>query len=84
MQTPTKGRIVFVKVDPAMNNGDGYAPAMITRVFDSGLINVRVLCDAFTMPLHRTSVRLADIGDQDNASAVQHLPEDVAWWPPRV
>lgn len=75
-RTPSKGRIVFVPTDVHSNNGEDYAPAMIVRVFDSGLINVRVLTDSTNPPEWRTSVELHD-ERPDN-------PGHHAWWPPTV
>jgi hypothetical protein len=73
---PAKGRIVFVPTDVHSNNGDDYAPAMITRVFDDGKINVRVFTDSTNPPEHRTSVTLHDEEPADRGH--------VAWWPPRA
>lgn len=53
-----KGDTVFVPIDEALNNGDDYAPAIVTRVWDSGLINVRVIPDSNKIPEWRTSVKL--------------------------
>lgn len=74
-QKPSVGRIVLTRVDAAMNNGSDVAPAVITHVNSEQSINIRVLLDAFTMPLSMTSVRLVD----EPADDVTH----VAWWPPR-
>ncbi len=75
---PSKGRIVFVLVPPETNNGDDYAPAMITRVWSDTLVNVRVLCDSMNVEW-KTSVYLAP--DEDSARAHGN---HVAFWPPRV
>lgn len=80
MQTPSKGRMVFVPADPAMNNGDDYAVAVVTRVWSDTRVNVRVFLDAFTMPLHRTSVELFETRPE----AAPAQGDLVAWWPPRV
>lgn len=84
MQKPSPGRIVLTHVDPTMNNGSNIAPAIITRVFgehpDGGwVVNLRVFCDASTMPLSATSVRLFDDPTVPGAD-VGHS----AWWPPRI
>lgn len=39
------GDTVLVRVDPRLNNGADEAPALITRVWDNGRLNVRVLYD---------------------------------------
>jgi hypothetical protein len=44
-QTPTIGRIVHVLLDPRSNNGSDVAPAIVTRVWNEGLINARVFTD---------------------------------------
>jgi hypothetical protein len=76
MQKPSKGRIVFVKVDPAENNGDDYAPGIITRVWNDEMINVSVLLDSPSGPVQKTSVKLSE----DRPEDARHS----AWWPPRV
>ena len=45
MQKPAKGRIVHVLVNPAVNNGDDTAVAVITRVWSDTCVNLRVLYD---------------------------------------
>jgi len=86
VQKPSKGRIVFVKVDPTMNNGDDEAPAIITRVFNDQYVNLRVLLDSEAI-LWLTSVPLVDEPPAEPWRA--HTSETpgstrVAWWPPRV
>lgn len=81
--TPSKGRIVFAIVTPEMNNGDDFAPAIITRVWDrqedgSHIVNLRVLCDSENL-LWLTSVRLYDTED-----AARTHGQHAAFWPPRV
>lgn len=81
-QTPSLGRVVIAHVaEPAMNNGSIEAPAIITRVFGQHpaggwIVNLRVLLDAFTTPLHLTSVRLLDEAPEGQTHT--------CWWPPRV
>lgn len=75
---PSLGRIVLTHVDPSQNNGSTTAPAVITRVWSDEMVNLRVFCDAFTMPLSKTSVRLLD--EEPSAGDARHT----AWWPPRV
>lgn len=77
---PAVGRIVHVPTDPAMNNGQHYAPAIITTVWNAASINVRVLPDSDAIE-RRTSVTyvpsLADVADDPNRLN--------RWtWPPRV
>lgn len=85
MQTPSLGRIVLVKVNPASNNGSDTAHAAITRVWGQGddgnwTINVRVTLDAsLVADPWLTSVRLFDTEEQ----AVANGPSS-AYWPPRV
>ncbi len=72
---PSICRMVIVPCSPATNNGADEAPAIITRVWPNGLINVRVLNDSNNLEW-RTSVKLHD-----------EKPDEVghdAWWPPRV
>lgn len=76
MQTPTVGRVVHVKVNPSENNGQDYAAAIVTRVWEQGMINVSVLLDSPTGPVQKTSVRLHDERPEDDKHA--------AWWPPRA
>ncbi|MEU9349044.1 hypothetical protein AB0D74_48390 [Streptomyces sp. NPDC048278] len=76
MPTPSLGRVVLVPADPAVNNGSNIAPAVITRVWNDDVINVRVLLDSDAVQW-RTSVKYADSLDD-----IQHTH---AWtWPPRV
>jgi hypothetical protein len=78
-QTPSKGRVVFVAVDPSENNGDDYAPAVITRVWDDGRVNVKIFLDDAFPAAWRTSLRLVDDRPDDSTARSR-----VAWWPPRV
>lgn len=82
MQKPSIGRIVIVPMDPAANNGATEAPAVITRVWSEGCVNVRVFVDASNEVLSRTSVSLypssAEATDA-NATGTHY-----AWWPDRV
>lgn len=85
-QTPTIGRIVIVPVDPAVNNGATLAPAVITRVWNNELINVRVLLDSDATPW-RTSVRLFEspeaMWDTHTSQDASHPPHG-AYWPERA
>lgn len=76
-QRPSAGRIVFVPIDPALNNGHDEAPAMVVRVWADGLINVRVMPDSNKIPEWRTSVKLHDERPDEPS-------RNDAWWPPRV
>jgi hypothetical protein len=76
--TPTVGRIVLVPMDPAMNNGSDLAPAVITRVWEDGSVNVHVLPDGNVTEWRTSLVEVEAIDDRNNDS--QHV-----WaWPPRV
>ncbi len=75
MPKPSKGRIVFVTVDPATNNGSNEAPAVITAVWSDTIINVKVLNDGPDNEW-KTSVTLHEEKPEDARHA--------AWWPPRV
>jgi hypothetical protein len=82
VQKPSIGRIVIVPMDPASNNGATEAPAIISRVWNDNVVNVRVLPDDSNEVLSRTSVTLypssAEAADA-NATGTHH-----AWWPGRV
>lgn len=89
MTSPTVGRIVHVFVDPALNNGADIAPAVITRVWNDELVNLKVLVDGKSEALWLTSVALC--ADRDSALEVSsyttsstggRLPA-AAYWPPR-
>ena len=96
---PSVCRIVEVFTDPYYNNGSDTAPAVITRVWDDGLINVRVLHDGPPVPPeHRqdwlTSIPLHESRDAaviSHAAKWEHLEPEArperpfgAFWPPRV
>lgn len=70
MQKPSIGRVVIVPVE------GGEAPAMVTRVWNDTMVNVRVI-DEGTMPL-RTSITLHETADAAGRNA------STCWWPPRV
>jgi hypothetical protein len=76
MQKPSVGQVVHVSVNPAENNGQDYAPGVITRVWSDEMINVSVLLDSPSGPIQKTSVKLSE----DRPEGAGH----VAWWPPRV
>lgn len=74
---PSIGRIVLVPMDPAENNGSDVAPAVITRVWNDVMINVKILTDG-PADQWRTSLSLhAERPDEI-------LGTHYAWWPPRV
>lgn len=74
-QKPSLARMVIVSVDPAKNNGSDEAPAIITRVWNDTLVNVKVLNDSPNNEW-KTSVTL----HAEKPENAQHA----AWWPPRV
>jgi len=94
--TPSPCRMVMVFTDPRYNNGAGTAPAVITRVRDDGLVNVRVLHDGPPVPPeHRqdwlTSVPLyesrlaAEAAHAERWAGIGHeVPVFAAFWPPRA
>lgn len=77
---PSLGRIVLMQVDPTWNNGADVAPAVITRVWNDRLVNLRVLCDSENT-LWKTSVTLFDTPEEAAASP---LTGHLCYWPPRV
>ena len=81
MQKPSVGRIVLTYVDPTMNGGQYFAPAIITKVHSDTMVNLRVFCDG-SSTLHLTSVLLT--GTQEDAGQVQRVQGSACWWPPRV
>lgn len=74
--TPSVGRVVHVAVSEAENNGQDYAPGIITRVWSDEMINVSVLLDSPSGPIQKTSVKLHGERPEETKHA--------AWWPPRV
>ncbi len=77
MQTPTVGRVVHVAVSPDINNGQDYAAATITRVWEgTDLINVSAILDSPSGPVQMTSVKL----HEDRPENAHYA----AWWPPRT
>lgn len=76
MSAPSLGRIVLVPADPAVNNGADIAPAVITRVWNDKVVNVRVLLDSDAVQW-RTSVAYAE--SFEDVTHTQHWT-----WPPRV
>lgn len=76
MQKPSVGRVVHVSVNAAENNGQDYAPGIITRVWSDEMVNISVLLDSPAGPVQKTSVKLHD--ERPDASG------HVAWWPPHV
>ena len=85
-QTPAVCRFVQIAVDPAINNGADFAPAVITRVWTGGIVNVRVLLDGPETPW-RTSVRVHESREAAEAWHAENSSgplAHIAWWPPRV
>lgn len=84
MNLPSVGRVVLVQGVQANANGATVAPALITRVWNDGMINCTVLPDA-SAPVPATSVRLFDTeADATAAQAESGHPFTVAYWPPRI
>lgn len=83
-QRPSVGRIVHALVDPTRNNGSDVAPAVITRVFNDELVNVRILFDAHDIEW-KTSVLLLPTKEALEARqpAIDGKPFG-AFWPPMV
>jgi hypothetical protein len=74
---PSVGRIVLVRVEPDRNNGSDVAPAIITRVWNDSMVNVKVFLDG-PGDAWQGSVTLWDEKPTDEAIV------RAAWWPPRV
>lgn len=78
---PTVGRIVHVPMDPRDNNGQPYAPAIITQVWTAETINVQIFTDR-PGNAWRTSVTyvpdLASIAPDDPGRLYRWT------WPPRT
>jgi hypothetical protein len=80
-QSVSVGRIVLVPVNPATNNGQDFAPAVVTKAWDAVVCNVRVLLDLPGQDDHRTSLTYVEevpAWDPDNGNM------RVWSWPPRV
>lgn len=85
MNKPSVGRIVHVVVDPRQNNGSDVAPAIVTRVWNDEMVNVRVLLDGPDV-LWQTSIKLVDERPEDDDESVgrdTNGVQRVAFWPPR-
>lgn len=82
-QLPSLGRIVLIPMDPALNNGALEAPAVITRVWNDSVINVRVLSDSDRADAEwRTSLQYVDSVDTLDRDDPARL---YRWsWPPRI
>ena len=75
---PSLGRIVLVPAAPTGNNGAGIASAIITRVWNDTMINVRVMTDGPDLPW-RTSLSYTEDLDQYTGT------DACSWtWPTRV
>ena len=82
MQKAAKGRIVHVLVDPAVNNGDDTAVAVISRVWSDTCVNLRVLYDGppnmaadFRRPEWLTSFSLHESREALEAHAAERQAE---------
>jgi hypothetical protein len=88
MQRAAVGRVVHVLVDEAVNNGQDYAAATITRVCEDGTINVCVHTDGPAtlifrgIPLFAERPNLAQTASAHPSFLVTET--SVAWWPPHV
>lgn len=96
---PSPGRIVLVFANPAYNDGADHAPAIITRVWNDQLVNVRVIWNGPPVPppgRHDWLQSVPLYPDRDSAE-LAHLerwadvpeehrprPSNAAWWPPRI
>jgi hypothetical protein len=80
-QAPSLCRMVLTPVDPATNNGSHLAPAVVTRVFPSGSVNLRVLTDSTRSPDWKQScVEVEELPE----SWDMHANNNVWAWPPRT
>jgi hypothetical protein len=91
---PFLGAPVLVFCDPAHNNGQDHAPAVITRVWSDTCVNVRVIHDGPSVPGESrqdwlTSVTLHDsreAAEADHEAKWGHVDHEVsrfgAFWPP--
>lgn len=77
--TPSVGRIVVVGVDPTRNNGSDLAPAVIVRVWNDTMVNVKVFNDSPECQW-KTSVYL--FANEEDART--HGILNACFWPPRV
>lgn len=94
MSIPTIGRIVhYILSDDDLaklasagahnpNNGQRVAPAIITAVWGSTTVNLRVFVDGAENPLSVTSSQLAD--GIEGLAPVEPMPKGRWFWPPRV
>lgn len=82
---PSLGRIVLTRVDSRMNNGSDIAPAIVTRVWSDGMVNIRVMLDSENPPLWKTSVLLLDSEEAARGNDAEGFTAThVCWWPARV
>jgi hypothetical protein len=81
MRKPHLGDVVLTLVDSAQNDGSSIAPAMITRVWSDEMVNLRVILDAFTMPLSMMSVRLVDTQGEPRPAPQAASDRCVCWYP---
>lgn len=94
---PSPCRMVMVFVDPAHNNGEDTAPAVITRAWSDDLVNVRVFYDGpavpspyrqdwlTSLPLFETRAA-AELDHSRRYQGHDHVPPRpaAAFWPPRI
>jgi hypothetical protein len=81
MPKPTVARTVLIVGGVAVSNGTDVAPAVITRVWNDGLLNVTAFPDGSNQPRTVTSVTLV----HDEAAARKRFEEHpsvpTAFWP---
>lgn len=92
-QKPSVGRIVLATVHPTTNNGTDIAPAVITRVWGDGLVNVQIFRDGASGSHPATSIGLYPNRKELDAAKARrdteqpHLADTTftaAYWPPRT
>ena len=84
MQKPSVGYVVLARVNPLLNNGADYAPALITRVWGPDVINVTVLPDAAYQVMPMTSVKLFATESEARAGEGTGVIAHAAWWLPKA
>ena len=74
---PYVGCTLCVAVDVRKNNGQNFAPAMVTAVKGDGKVNLYVFLDNG----ERTRVNNIPVVSEQDKNQKSHFPEQVAWWP---
>jgi hypothetical protein len=70
--------MVIALVDPVSNNGSDLSPAVITRVWNDTLVNVKTIHDGSASEQWLTSVSLFDTEEEARTSGGH-----CCFWPPR-